>query len=568
MLNIDEPTQWDAVLVNGKEYCTLSYLLDTYPEHFRLAGCKSHPRRFMEKYGVPETDFIYARLTPKTSKWILSNSTYTRAKPLILLTWIRARIACGMSKSPYPFPPIACSYDPPTEYAMITLLISELPTMYHSTDYYRELIQDKSELGDVIPDDNEITVPSHCTFMQDELSSIDDLTHLLRTMLFWGATITPEMCFRYCSDVTHESIWTPEQLCSNVPDLEKALVYQELLALRMYILTTKNDAYKTTEYFDQIIRAGLHLFSYLLCTDRLLKPKVYIDYRRHVHDTCRRIVVPNHDHMYTPLHVRYGFDTDDAETEAYYTLVAHPDGYYGYQNYRPPRKYEYISCDWNGKVFEKAIAYGSMHCLRYICEHYRTYISSVDEVAGWSCSIVYETEKIEIEDDPFEMYEDNDNDNDNDNINRGVVHIAAKCGNIECLQYLHDNGYKWNSYTIPYAAAGGQLECIKYLRQQKCPDCRFTELAIQGAAIGGHLACIQYLYEHGYSVGTDAIIGAAREGHLNCVQWLYENGCPLDNEVILWDWEYAFKKWDGEAAMSDCQKCFDYLIKLCHNKVA
>lgn len=95
MTTTEPPTQWDTVSVNGKEYCSLSYLLETFPDQFRLDGCKSQPRRFMEKRGVPQTDYMYARLVPKTGEWILSNSDYKLSKPLILLSWVRDHFLQG-----------------------------------------------------------------------------------------------------------------------------------------------------------------------------------------------------------------------------------------------------------------------------------------------------------------------------------------------------------------------------------------------------------------------------------------------------------------------------------------
>ena len=52
---------------------------------------------------------------------------------------------------------------------------------------------------------------------------------------------------------------------------------------------------------------------------------------------------------------------------------------------------------------------------------------------------------------------------------------AAKCGSLEVLKYLHDNGYlhqsgcPWDKDACYYAAENGHLSVLKYLHQNGCP---------------------------------------------------------------------------------------------------
>ena len=46
-----------------------------------------------------------------------------------------------------------------------------------------------------------------------------------------------------------------------------------------------------------------------------------------------------------------------------------------------------------------------------------------------------------------------------------TCHEAAENGDLECLKYLHENGYPWYSNTCKSAAASGNLECLKYAHE-------------------------------------------------------------------------------------------------------
>ena len=47
--------------------------------------------------------------------------------------------------------------------------------------------------------------------------------------------------------------------------------------------------------------------------------------------------------------------------------------------------------------------------------------------------------------------------------------VAAKIGHFECLKYAHENGCPWDEFTCAYAAKYGQLESLQYLHENGCP---------------------------------------------------------------------------------------------------
>ena len=45
----------------------------------------------------------------------------------------------------------------------------------------------------------------------------------------------------------------------------------------------------------------------------------------------------------------------------------------------------------------------------------------------------------------------------------------AENGNLELLQFLHENGCPWGNLTCSRAAKNGHLECLKYAHENGCP---------------------------------------------------------------------------------------------------
>jgi hypothetical protein len=49
-----------------------------------------------------------------------------------------------------------------------------------------------------------------------------------------------------------------------------------------------------------------------------------------------------------------------------------------------------------------------------------------------------------------------------------VPAAAAAHGQLECLQYLHQNGCPWTAYTCYSAAIKDNIDCLKYAHMNGC----------------------------------------------------------------------------------------------------
>lgn len=108
--------------------------------------------------------------------------------------------------------------------------------------------------------------------------------------------------------------------------------------------------------------------------------------------------------------------------------------------------------------------------------------------------------------------------------------IAANCGNLRLLKYLHEEGFAWSEDTCWAASNKGYLECLQYLHESGCAWDKNVYIC---AAWNGHLSCIQYAFEQGLEWHSEVCSGAALEGHLNCLEFAYENGCLWDVNVHI-----------------------------------
>jgi hypothetical protein len=77
-----------------------------------------------------------------------------------------------------------------------------------------------------------------------------------------------------------------------------------------------------------------------------------------------------------------------------------------------------------------------------------------------------------------------------------------------------------------HAARGGNREVLEWLHNTGCP---WDVTTAHAAAQGGHLEVLQWAREQGCSWDADTCASAARSGHLRVLQWAREHHC-------LWDW--------------------------------
>ena len=125
----------------------------------------------------------------------------------------------------------------------------------------------------------------------------------------------------------------------------------------------------------------------------------------------------------------------------------------------------------------------------------------------------------------------------------GTCLSAASSGNLDCLKYAHENGCEWSCISC---ASARSLDILQYLHENGCPwNCGTTF----GAASRGNLDCLKYAHENGCAWHPDTCDGAASAGHLDCLKYAHENGCPWNNFVCI------------DAALSGNLDCLRYAIE-------
>ena len=67
------------------------------------------------------------------------------------------------------------------------------------------------------------------------------------------------------------------------------------------------------------------------------------------------------------------------------------------------------------------------------------------------------------------------------------INIPVKYGYLDCVKYLHENGYRWNKYSCKAASKNGHLEVIKYLHENRC---YWNEYRCNEASTNGHLVVL------------------------------------------------------------------------------
>jgi hypothetical protein len=109
-----------------------------------------------------------------------------------------------------------------------------------------------------------------------------------------------------------------------------------------------------------------------------------------------------------------------------------------------------------------------------------------------------------------------------------IYHYAIDNGQLETIKWAHKKGYIWGNFICARAAKGGYLEIIKWLREN---GCKWDHYTCQRAAKYGHLEVLKWVRENGCKWDDYTCAAAAQNGNLEILKWLRENGCPWDNET-------------------------------------
>ena len=107
--------------------------------------------------------------------------------------------------------------------------------------------------------------------------------------------------------------------------------------------------------------------------------------------------------------------------------------------------------------------------------------------------------------------------------------LASSYGHLNCLQYLHQNGFPWDISTCDGAAENGHIECFKYAHENGCPWDDYTCIIAAG---NSHLECLKYAHENGCPWNKFLYYHTAHRSHNECLKYAHKNGCPYPKELM------------------------------------
>ena len=136
---------------------------------------------------------------------------------------------------------------------------------------------------------------------------------------------------------------------------------------------------------------------------------------------------------------------------------------------------------------------------------------------------------------------------------------VALQGHLDCLRYMHEQGYALASSTMRGAAVGGHLPILRYLCDMNCPGheeilenavqhnrrhvikfvmdnpsikCNLQQVGWE-AASHGHIDLLEYFKEHLHYVYNESTMEGATLGcKLDTMKYLYAQKCPWDKRVV------------------------------------
>ena len=236
-------------------------------------------------------------------------------------------------------------------------------------------------------------------------------------------------------------------------------------------------------------------------------------------------------------------------------------------------------CSWNGDTCSIAAENGYLDCLKYAhengCSWNKKHFSEKERYTSGNNTLLFMKDIQNPDDFTHKIF----NYEHIESLNLKICEYAAKNGHLECLKYVHKNGYQLDEWTCYFAAFNGHLECLKYAHKNNCynidsilnsDNCICYLAAFNGhleclkymiriinknyrnddqytcnfATINGHLDCLKYAYENGYPFGegthmrfenkfTNTCDIAVEYEYLDCLKYALDNGCVLDEEILI-----------------------------------
>lgn len=102
---------------------------------------------------------------------------------------------------------------------------------------------------------------------------------------------------------------------------------------------------------------------------------------------------------------------------------------------------------------------------------------------------------------------------------------AASYGNLEILKILIDSGYKIEASTLKSSLSAENLDCYHYLKDLNCP---YDETIYDEVIENEDLERIQFLHENGYKWNSQTFNFARNFGNEDVLNYLIEKGCPTN----------------------------------------
>lgn len=109
---------------------------------------------------------------------------------------------------------------------------------------------------------------------------------------------------------------------------------------------------------------------------------------------------------------------------------------------------------------------------------------------------------------------------------------VVRRGSVEEVQWLHERGYSFTTYTADCAASSQATSVLTYLYEHTTARCSVR--AVWQAAASGSLAVVKIILpEHSNETHERALDCAARYGHLDVVYYLVENRFGVSSRQVL-----------------------------------
>ncbi len=122
------------------------------------------------------------------------------------------------------------------------------------------------------------------------------------------------------------------------------------------------------------------------------------------------------------------------------------------------------------------------------------------------------------------------------NLVYGVLN-ACNNGHLECLEYMHENGFEWYSIAATYAALNGHLDCLKFIHEMGYV---WDENTAVYAAQCPKVEILKYVLMNGCPHNEYVCYSAIYHGLIENLKFAYEFGCKYDEVLCAYLLEFRY----------------------------